>query len=349
MKRRNFRVVWSLALAFALPMSGFAKSYSSGGGRSYSSHSSSSHSFSSGGGHSFSSGSSRSSSGSSRSSGSSFGSSSSRSSGGSGSKSFSSGGGKSYSSGSSAPGDRTGYSSGKSYSSGSSSFSKSKSKDTSSSSGSSGFSFDQPAVRARKEQASKSDFARYNDSQKPPPIAPRTSGNGYSGSSSRPATTYSRTIYTPTYTVIRTRPSRINIYFGNYSYRPWVYYNDPYSSLFWWWLLDRSIDEQAYWAYHHRYDMDPGRYDALIASNQQLQARVSQLETQQVTRDPSYTPASLGTNQDLMYSDQYVNQGYQSYQNRPTNAGRAAFWVFGVPVAIGFSVFFVWFVFFKRW
>ena len=82
----------------------------------------------------------------------------------------------------------------------------------------------------------------------------------------------------PDYTVIRTRPSRINIYFGSYAYRPWIYYNDPYSSLFWWWLLDRSIDEQAYWAYHHRYDMDPGRYDALMASNQQLQNRVSQLE-----------------------------------------------------------------------
>ena len=60
------------------------------------------------------------------------------------------------------------------------------------------------------------------------------------------------------------------------------YLNDPYSSLFWWWLLDRSIDEQAYWAYHHRYDMDSGRYDALMASNQQLQNRVTQLEAQQI-------------------------------------------------------------------
>jgi hypothetical protein len=344
MKRRNLKLVWSLALAFTLPFSGFAKSYSSGG-HSYSSHSSSSHSFSSGGGHSFSSGSSRTSSSSSRSSSSGFG--SSRSSGGSSTKSFNSGSGKSYSSGSSAPGDRKGYSSGKSYTSGSSSFSKSK--DSSSSSGSSGFSFDQPAARARKEQASKSDFAGYKNSKTPPAIAPGASGRDYSGGSSRPVTTYTRTIYTPDYTVIRTRPSRINIYFGNYSYRPWVYYHDPYSSLFWWWLLDRSIDEQAYWAYHHRYDMDPTRYDALMASNQQLQTRVSQLETQQVARDPSYTPPSLSTNQDLMYSDQYVNQSYQNYQNRPTHAGKAAFWVFGVPVAIGFSVFFVWFVFFKRW
>jgi hypothetical protein len=322
MKRRNLRLACSLALVLALPFTGFSKGYSSGGGRSYSSHSSSSHSFSSG--------SSRSSGGGySRSSGSGYGSSRS-----SGSKTFSSGSGKSYSSGSSAPGDRKGYSSGKSYSSGSGSSSSSPGKD---------YGFDQSAARARKQEGSRSDYSSYKDSQRPP-VIPRTSSGNYSGRSS----TYTRT-YAPDYTVIRSRPSRINVYFGPYAYRPWVYYHDPYSSLFWWWLLDRSIDEQAYWAYHHRYDMDPARYDALMASNQQLQTRVSQLEAQQVARDPSYTPPSLSTNQDLMYSDQYVNQAYQSYQNRPTGTGRAAFWVFGVPVIIGASVFFVWFVFFKRW
>jgi hypothetical protein len=320
MKRWNVRLICSFALALALPLSGFSKGYSSGGGRSYSSHSSSSS-------RSFSSSSSRSSS-----SGSSSRSSSSKS-------SFSSGGGKSYSSGSSAPGNRSGYSSGKSYSSGSSSKSGSNP-----SSGSSGFTFDQPAARARQQEASKSQYSQYKNSQSPP-VFPRSSGGGYSGRSS----TYSRPVYTPSYTVIQTRPSRINVYFGSYGYRPWIYYHDPYNSLFWWWLLDRSIDEQAYWAYHHRYDMDPSRYDALMASNQQLQTRVTQLEGQQVARDPSYTPPSLGTNQDLMYSDQYVNQGYQSYQNRPTAGGKAAFWVFGVPLFIGASVFFVWFVFFKKW
>src|SRR6266581_5526879 len=259
----------AMMLALSLPFNSDGKGYSSGG-HSYSSHSSSSsHSFSSGGGHSFSSGSTHTSS-------SGFGSSS-RSS--SGTKTFSSGGGKSYTSGSSSIGDRKGYSSGNSYSSGSgikfssgsgktpgSSASVPKSS-SSSSSGSSGLTFDSSAARARKEQASKSDFSRFKDSQKPP-IIPRTSGNNsYAG---RPppipssARSYRRTVYVPDYTVIRTRPSRINVYFGSYGYRPWVYYNDPYSSLFWWWLLDRSMDEQAYWAYHHRYDMDPARYDSLM-------------------------------------------------------------------------------------
>src|SRR5207249_9380547 len=87
--------------------------------------------------------------------------------------------------------------------------------------------------------------------------------------------------YVPDVMVIRTRPSRIYSVFSPYYYRPLVVYHDPYSSFFWWWLLDRSLDDQAWWAYHHRYDMDPGRYQALMASNQQLETRVAQLEAQQ--------------------------------------------------------------------
>jgi len=101
---------------------------------------------------------------------------------------------------------------------------------------------------------------------------------------------------------------------------------------FWWWLLDRSLDDRAWWAYHHRYDMDPARYQALVATDQQLQARVTELEAQQqVQRDPSYVPA--GVDRDLMYSDQYVNR---AYSNRRTTAGVLSFWLLAVPTAVGF-------------
>jgi hypothetical protein len=132
--------------------------------------------------------------------------------------------------------------------------------------------------------------------------------------------------------------------FSPYTYRPWVTYSDPYSSLFWWWLLDRSIEDQAWWAYHHRYDMDPARYQALLANNQQLEQRVTQLEAEQSPRDQTYTPTGL--DRDLMYSDQYVNR---TYSNRPTTSGTVAFWVFAVPAAAAGSVFFIWLIWFKRW
>ena len=352
-------------LAVGLPFSSEAKSYSSGGGHSYSSHSSSfggSHSFSSGS-HSFSSGGSSShSSGSSSSHSSGFG-------GGSGGgKSFSSGSGHSYSSGSSwSDSGRHSYTSGKSYSSGSSfgfasgsggghlgGASKSSGSGVSDSGGSS-FAFDTAAAHARKEESSRAKFSQFKDSQaarsgssiysqpssgdaasyrvRPPPIA--SYGGGYYH---RPA------IYIPDTQVIRTRPVRIYTFFNTYSSRPWVTYNDPYNSLFWWWLLDRSLDDRAWWAYHHRYDMDPARYQALIATDQQLEARVEQLEAQQAPRDPNYAPAGL--DRDLMYSDQYVSR---AYSNRPTMLGVIAFWVLGVPTALAFVGFFIWLIWFKRW
>lgn len=356
----------SLLLADVSIFSLQAKSYSSGG-KSYSAHSSSSgssHSFSSGSGKSFGSGSS--SRGSSSGSSSGGGSRSPSSSSGSG-KSFGSGSGKSYSSGSTWSGnDHHGYSSGKSYSSGSSASKlqspKAKDEDIGNrnTSAGSGFSFDTAAARARKEAASKQEFTRFKDSQAPPRAqsdaagsatprdysSPGSGGGSYRGGSPSlpPRRDYYQPTYVPTTVIIQTRPRRIYDVFSPYSYRPWVTYSDPYSSLFWWWLLDRSIEDQAWWAYHHRYDMDPARYQALLNSNQQLEGRVAQLEAQQTPRDATYTPTGL--DRDLMYSDQYVNR---TYANRPTTSGRVAFWIFAVPAAAGGCIFFIWLIWFKRW
>jgi hypothetical protein len=137
---------------------------------------------------------------------------------------------------------------------------------------------------------------------------------------------------------------RVYTVFNPYASRPVVVYHDPYGSLFWWWLLDRTLDDRAWWTYHHRYDMDPARYQALVASDQQLQARVEQLEAQQVSRDTNYVPPGL--DRDLMYSDGFVAH---AYNNRPTTAGVAAFWLLGVPTAIGVSWLFIWLIWFKRW
>jgi hypothetical protein len=129
-----------------------------------------------------------------------------------------------------------------------------------------------------------------------------------------------------------------------YTSRPTVVYRDSYNSLFWWWLLDRSLDDRAYWAYHHRYDMDPARYQALVADNRQLEARVEQLEAQRVPRDPTYTPPNL--DRDLMYTDRRVAQ---AYANRPTRSGAVAFWILAVPTILGGGCLFIWLIFFKRW
>jgi len=148
----------------------------------------------------------------------------------------------------------------------------------------------------------------------------------------------------PDTVTISSRPGRFYNVFNPYYSRPVVIYHDSYNSLFWWWLLDRSIDDRAWWTYHHRYDMDPARYQALVASDQQLEARVEQLEAQQTPRDPTYVPP--GVDRDLMYSDRYVQH---SYSNRPTASGALAFWVLAVPTALGVTGFFIWLIWFKRW
>jgi hypothetical protein len=123
-----------------------------------------------------------------------------------------------------------------------------------------------------------------------------------------------------------------------------VRYSDPYSSFFWWWLLDRSLDDRAHWAYHHRYDMDEGRYQALVQHDAALESHVRQLEAEQVPVEPNYTPPGL--DRDLMYSDQQIQRAYST---RSTRAGRVSFWVLAIPTALGLGWFLVWLVFFKRW
>ena len=359
-------------LAAGLPFTSEAKSYSSGGGHSYSSHSSSfggshsssgsSHSFSSGGGHTFGSGGSH---GSSAGGSSGSGISHSFSSQSAGGHSFDSGGGKSYSSGSTWSGSgRHSYSSAKSYSSGSA-------RSTELEPNLPHVTFDTAAARASKEAASKEQFTRFKDAQRSPPRAAdsaRASGSGTpiprSDGAGTPVTSagapsyrvkppplpassggsYRRPVYIPDAGTLSSRPVRIYNVFNPYWTRPVVIYHDPYNSFFWWWLLDRSLDDRAWWAYHHRYDMDPARYQALVANDQQLEARVEQLEAQQAPRNPNYVPTGL--DQDLMYSDQYVTR---TYSNRPTTQGVIAFWVLAIPTALGVSAFFIWLIWFKRW
>jgi hypothetical protein len=214
------------------------------------------------------------------------------------------------------------------------------------------FNLDTAAARARKEEVSKAKFTQFKESQLPPPAlpsgAPQPAAPSYrvqppplpvsAGGSDR------RVVYVPDAGTLSSRPVRIYNVFNPYYSRPVVIYRDPYNSLFWWWLMDRSLDDRASWAYHHRYDMDPARYQALVANDQQLETRVEQLEAQQAPRDPNYAPP--GVDRDLMYSDRHVEQ---AYSNRPTTSGVVAFWLLAVPTALAVSGFFIWLIWFKRW
>src|SRR4051812_31412138 len=256
---RTISFVAAILVASLMSSSLEAKSYSSGGGRSYSSsssHSSSSHS-SSGSSRSSSSGGSSSRSSSTRTT--SSGSSSTKTAPGSSTKSYKSGTGKSYSSGSTWNDDsKKSYTSGKSYTAGANRNGSSSSSSPNSKRNDSEFTFDTAAARAKREADSKTEYNQFKSSQNLPAASRPSQTSGNVGGQRD-------WVYVPDTITVRTRPARQYNLFSPYWSRPVVVYRDPYSSFFWWWLLDRSLEDRAWWAYHHRFDMDPARYQSLLA------------------------------------------------------------------------------------
>jgi hypothetical protein len=150
------------------------------------------------------------------------------------------------------------------------------------------------------------------------------------------------------------RESRQRGWFGDYYSRPVVVYQDPFSNVFWWWLLAQSLDTRAHWAYHHRDAMDEARYRDLLARDARLEARIRELEREGVKRDPAQRPE--GMDPDLMYTDEYVDAVYNPQPTAPA-ASRSSRSILGsalrvllrIFLVIGLMVFVIWLVFFKRW
>ena len=129
---------------------------------------------------------------------------------------------------------------------------------------------------------------------------------------------------------------------------PVIVYHDPYSNWFWWWLLTRDLETRAWWAYHHQNDMDTARYRDLLAKDQQLEARIRELEEKKVPRDSTYAPPGLDP--DLMYDDGFVEAAINPQPAPPPPASRRlAGAVWRIVLILAGMAFLVWLVFIKRW
>ncbi|MGH7173258.1 MAG: hypothetical protein ACRELG_23500 [Gemmataceae bacterium] len=145
-----------------------------------------------------------------------------------------------------------------------------------------------------------------------------------------------------------TREQRRRVLFPNPPPPPVVIYRDPYSNWFWLWLLTRDRDTRALWAYHHQSDMDAARYRDLLAKDQQLQARVRELEAKKAPRDPTYAPPGLDP--DLMYDDGFVEAAVNPQPPPPPPPSRRlAGAVWRIVLILAGMAFLVWLVFIKRW
>lgn len=156
------------------------------------------------------------------------------------------------------------------------------------------------------------------------------------------------------------RETRVQTFYSTYYSHPpltVVHYNDPYSTFFWLWILDRSLDDRARWAYNHRYDMDDARYRDLLAKDAKLEARIRQLEAEKRARDPNYLPSGM-TDPDLPYTDEFVNASrnptLKPYVG-PTFSGFmyglwcVIVWCFYLALIIGVICLVIWLVFYKEW
>lgn len=193
---------------------------------------------------------------------------------GSSSRSYSSGSSsRSYSSGSSS----RSYSSGSSKSSGSSGRSFSSGSGSSKSSGTTSKSFDSKASGAAKTYESKTSFFRSKPNYIRPPV-------------SEPKVQEAK------------RQTFYQTYYSNPNYTREIHhyhYRDSYSPFFMLWLLDRSSDERAMWAYHHRNDMDQDRYNEMVKRDSELEKKIKELEAKGIQKDPNYKPQDIDN--DLMY------------------------------------------------
>lgn len=135
------------------------------------------------------------------------------------------------------------------------------------------------------------------------------------------------------------RPNRHYTVYQTYYSRttPIVMYSDPYDHYFYWWLLDRSLDQRALWVYNHYDSIDRARINDMYIKDAQLEARVRQLEADKARRDPTWTPTGLDP--DLQYHDSYVNAVYNP-QHEVYHADWGSFWK-GLGILVYILVFLV--------
>lgn len=112
------------------------------------------------------------------------------------------------------------------------------------------------------------------------------------------------------------RTQRESSFYGGYSSRPVVIYNDCYHPMWNYWLLSQSVDTMAMFCYHHQHSMDAARLNSMYAENAGLRAKVAALEAQKLARDPTYMPH--GVDPDLAYNEAYVNAAYNPHPKTVT-------------------------------
>jgi len=215
-------------------------------------------------------------------------------------------------------------------------------------------SFDNAASSAQKRVESKDKFVNTSKpkiQQSTPKESYKTpSGQTIKVDSNSPSVKTVRSIPSEKY---EQRPTRVEHHYhhtygdryGYYRSQPYVYVGGGYSPLFWYAMMDWDYHRRAEWLYHNQHLVNQSLYAEQL-QNAQLRAEIDRLRAENIPINHNYVDPEFKDNQDLMYSDDFVDAAY----NPTTTSNNFAFWVIAwiaISSLVGLGIYFVFFYNFK--
>ena len=110
-----------------------------------------------------------------------------------------------------------------------------------------------------------------------------------------------------------------------YRSRPYIDIGGGYSPIFWYMMMDWSMERRAQWMYNNQSNMNQQLYQQELAKNAQLRTQVESLKTKGAP-DPTYVDPEFKNDPDLQYSDEFVAAAYNP---ESSNVGLVFLWILG--------------------
>jgi len=158
----------------------------------------------------------------------------------------------------------------------------------------------------------------------------------------------------------RTRTVRVehhyhHTYGPRYTYygsQPYIYVGGGYSPIFYYAMLDWSLERRAAWYYHNQHCMDQALYQKSLADNAQLRLEIEKMKARSVSVNTGYIDPEFADNPDLMYTQEHIDAVYNSAEPDEDNTVHVVHhhegggWVI-LWVLLGIGL--VYLVFIKNW
>ncbi len=120
--------------------------------------------------------------------------------------------------------------------------------------------------------------------------------------------------------------------------RPIGYGIGPYSSGFWWMMMEWDAQRRADWLYHNQRQLSAEAY-ADAARDAAVQQRLAALEAQQVPRNVNYVDPEFASDPTDQYDQNYVEAAYNPTMMPPQSRGESGvgtvlLWLFGISAVV---------------